>query len=57
MQSPHSSNRNGRPSAVETSKLDELRAKCRRQAQAIDVLSDAVRGLRRGARALNVKAG
>lgn len=56
MQSDHSSNRNAPPSAVESfdsgSELDELRAKCRRQAQAIDVLSDAVSSLRRGARAL-----
>ena len=59
MQSSHKSATNGRPSAVEcsnsSSELDGLRAKCRRQAQAIDALSDAVRDLRRGARALKAE--
>jgi anti-sigma regulatory factor (Ser/Thr protein kinase) len=50
---------NGRPSAPQrpdsSSELDRLRARCRRQAQAIDALSDAVNGLRRGARALKAE--
>jgi anti-sigma regulatory factor (Ser/Thr protein kinase) len=59
MQSDQNSAGNGRPSAVRcsssTSELDLLRAACRRQAQAIDVLSEAVRSLRRGARALKAE--
>jgi anti-sigma regulatory factor (Ser/Thr protein kinase) len=59
MQSDQSFATNGRPSAVESStsrsELDRLRSKCRRQAQAIDALSDAVRNLRRGARALKAE--
>jgi anti-sigma regulatory factor (Ser/Thr protein kinase) len=59
MQSDQNSAGNGRPSAVQRfnsgSELDRLRAKCRRQAQAIDALSDAVNGLRRGARALKAE--
>ena len=59
MQSDQNSAGNGRPSAVERSssgsELDRLRAKCRRQAQAIDALSGAVTCLRRGARALKAE--
>jgi len=59
MQSDQSSSGNGRPSSAEpsesTSELDWLRAECRRQAQAIGALSDAVGGLRRGARALKAE--
>jgi anti-sigma regulatory factor (Ser/Thr protein kinase) len=59
MQSDRSSATNGRPSSVKTSEstsdLNGLRAECRRQAQAIGALSDAVDGLRRGARALKAE--
>jgi anti-sigma regulatory factor (Ser/Thr protein kinase) len=59
MQPHHSSNGNGRPSRTEScnsgSELAELRAKCRRQAQAIDMLGEAVSSLRRGARALKAE--
>lgn len=59
MQSDHKSAGNGRPSAVESSnpssELDRLGAMCRRQAHAIEALSDAVSSLRRGARALKAE--
>ena len=59
MQSDQKYAGNGRPSAVEpsnsTSELARLRAKCRRQAEAIDALGDVVSRLLRGTRALKAE--